>query len=68
MWVAAESQVARAIRRYLTSERGIERHWMKAAGYWQRGATGVRDNIADNGGKIVAASDDCTVSPVHAAS
>ena len=47
VWVAAESKVARAIRRYLTGERGIEQHWVKAAGYWQRGATGVHDNIAD---------------------
>jgi NADPH-dependent ferric siderophore reductase len=47
VWVAAESQVARAIRRYLTDERGIDKRWVKAAGYWQRGATGVHDNIAD---------------------
>jgi len=47
VWVAAESQAARAIRRYLTDERGIERHWVKAAGYWQRGASGVHDKIAD---------------------
>jgi NADPH-dependent ferric siderophore reductase len=47
VWVAAESQVARTIRRYLTDERGIDKHWVKAAGYWQRGATGVHDNIAD---------------------
>jgi hypothetical protein len=52
-------------------------HTLKAAlmfhrGGWDakegRGATGVHDNIADDGGKIVAASDDCTVSAVHAAS
>jgi NADPH-dependent ferric siderophore reductase len=49
VWVAAESQVARTIRRYLTGERGIEQNWVKAAGYWQRGATGVHDNIADEG-------------------
>lgn len=47
VWVAAESQVARTIRRYLTGERGIERHWVKAAGYWQHGAKGVHDHIAD---------------------
>jgi NADPH-dependent ferric siderophore reductase len=41
VWVAAESQVARTIRRYLTDERGIDKHWVKAAGYWQRGAAGV---------------------------
>jgi NADPH-dependent ferric siderophore reductase len=47
VWVAAESQVARTIRRYLTDERGIDKRWVKAAGYWQRGATGVHDNIGD---------------------
>lgn len=46
-WVATESKVARALRRYLTDERGIDKHWVKAAGYWQRGATGVHDHIAD---------------------
>jgi NADPH-dependent ferric siderophore reductase len=49
VWVAAESNVARALRRYLTDERGIDKHWVKAAGYWQRGATGVHDTIADEG-------------------
>ena len=47
VWVGAESQVARTIRRYLTDERGIDKRWVKAAGYWQRGATGVHDNIVD---------------------
>jgi NADPH-dependent ferric siderophore reductase len=46
-WVAAESQAARAIRRYLTDERGLDRHWIKAAGYWQRGAIGTHDTIHD---------------------
>jgi len=46
-WVAAESQVARAIRRYLISERGIDKRWIKAAGYWRRGAVGAHDNITD---------------------
>jgi NADPH-dependent ferric siderophore reductase len=46
-WVAAESQAARAIRRYLTDERGLDRHWIKAAGYWQRGAIGTHDTIQD---------------------
>src|SRR5512146_1203066 len=43
VWVATESQAARAIRRYLTDERGLDRHWIKAAGYWQRGASGTHD-------------------------
>jgi NADPH-dependent ferric siderophore reductase len=46
-WVAAESRAARAIRRYLTDERGLDKHWIKAAGYWQRGAIGTHDSIQD---------------------
>lgn len=46
-WVATESQAARAIRRYLTDERGLDRHWIKAAGYWQRGAIGTHEVIQD---------------------
>lgn len=46
-WVAGESNAARAIRRYLVEERGIGKRWVKAAGYWQRGATGLHDRIDD---------------------
>jgi NADPH-dependent ferric siderophore reductase len=46
-WVAAESHVARAIRRYLMSERGIDKRWIKAAGYWRRGAVGAHEPITD---------------------
>jgi len=46
-WVAAESHVARAIRRYLMSERGIDKRWIKAAGYWRRGAVGTHETITD---------------------
>jgi len=49
-WVATESQAARAIRRYLTDERGLDRHWIKAAGYWQRGAVGTHEVIQDEQG------------------
>ncbi len=47
VWVALESQAARAVRRYLCAERGIARSWVKAAGYWQRGSTGAHDVIDD---------------------
>jgi NADPH-dependent ferric siderophore reductase len=46
-WAAAESQVARAIRRYLIDERGTDKQWIKAAGYWKRGETGTHDKIED---------------------
>jgi len=47
VWVALESKSARAIRRYLREERGIEKDWIKAAAYWQRGAAGVHERIGD---------------------
>jgi NADPH-dependent ferric siderophore reductase len=47
-WVATESRAARAIRRYLTDERGFDKHWIKAAGYWQRGVTGKHEVISDS--------------------
>ncbi len=46
-WVAAESHAARAIRRYLIEERGLDKRWIKAAAYWRRGATAVHENITD---------------------
>jgi NADPH-dependent ferric siderophore reductase len=46
-WAAAETHVARSIRRYLTSERGFDKRWIKAAGYWRQGATGIHDSIGD---------------------
>jgi NADPH-dependent ferric siderophore reductase len=47
VWVATESGAARAIRRYLIDERHVDRHWIKAAGYWQRGAAGSHDVVTD---------------------
>ena len=37
VWIAAEAGVARAIRDYLTAERGLPLPWLKAAGYWVAG-------------------------------
>jgi NADPH-dependent ferric siderophore reductase len=44
-WVACESRSARAIRAYLRDDRGFDRKWIKAAGYWQQGAAGTHDSI-----------------------
>jgi len=44
-WVACESRSARAIRAYLRDDRGFDRRWIKAAGYWQEGAAGRHDSI-----------------------
>jgi NADPH-dependent ferric siderophore reductase len=38
---------ARAMRRYLVSERGFDRHWVKVAAYWQRDCVGVHAVIGD---------------------
>lgn len=47
-WAALESQAARAVRRYLVEERGFDKHWVKAAGYWQRDAVGVHEVFGDD--------------------
>jgi NADPH-dependent ferric siderophore reductase len=46
-WAAAESKVARAIRRYLIDDRNLSKNWVKAAGRWQRGRIGTHDHIED---------------------
>ncbi len=46
-WVAHESKSARAVRAYLRDERGLDLKWIKAAGYWQHGASGAHDKFAD---------------------
>jgi NADPH-dependent ferric siderophore reductase len=46
-WVAVESHSARAIRNYLRNERGIDKRWIKAAGYWQRGTVGTHDTLSE---------------------
>jgi NADPH-dependent ferric siderophore reductase len=46
-WVAAESNVARALREHLLVERGLNRSWVKAAGYWRLGDTGAHESFRD---------------------
>lgn len=46
-WAAAESNVARAIRRVLIDEHRANPAWVKAAGYWKRGSAAVHDTIED---------------------
>ena len=43
VWVAGESQTAKAIRRHLVAERGLPKAWVKAAGYWRQGSPAVHD-------------------------
>jgi NADPH-dependent ferric siderophore reductase len=46
-WIAVESKVARRLRQFLVDERGVEKPWVKAAGYWQRGVVGAHERIDD---------------------
>lgn len=43
-WIAGESDVVKLLRKYLVEERGINRAWIKAAGYWRRGSVGFHEN------------------------
>jgi NADPH-dependent ferric siderophore reductase len=42
-WVACESLTAKALRAQLIADHGANPKWMRAAGYWRRGAVAVHD-------------------------
>jgi NADPH-dependent ferric siderophore reductase len=44
-WVACESLTAKALRAQLIADHGANPKWMRAAGYWRRGAVAVHDNF-----------------------
>ena len=46
-WVACESLAAKALRRQLIADHGANPKWMRAAGYWRRGAVAVHE-VHDN--------------------
>ncbi len=46
-WVACESLTAKALRAQLIAAHGANPKWMRAAGYWRRGAVAVHDNFND---------------------
>jgi NADPH-dependent ferric siderophore reductase len=46
-WAAGESQTAKLIRQHLVAERGFDKAWVKAAGYWKRGAIGIHETHND---------------------
>jgi NADPH-dependent ferric siderophore reductase len=46
-WVACESLIAKALRRQLLADHGANPKWMRAAGYWRRGAVSVHE-VHDN--------------------
>ncbi len=46
-WIACESSVARSLRQYLIGERGFDKEWVKAAGYWKQGAIATHEKHED---------------------
>lgn len=46
-WAAGESQTAKLLRRHLIDERGFDKAWVKAAGYWKRGAASIHETHND---------------------
>jgi NADPH-dependent ferric siderophore reductase len=47
VWIAAEADVARDLRRHIVEERGHPREWTKAAGYWKQGEANANMRIED---------------------
>ncbi|RYZ87392.1 MAG: siderophore-interacting protein [Moraxellaceae bacterium] len=46
-WIAAETNVARQLRQTLIADYGINKKYIKAAGYWQRGQSDSHQVIED---------------------
>ena len=46
-WVACESAIAKALRAQLVADKGANPKWLRAAGYWRRGAAAVHDTFND---------------------
>jgi len=46
-WVACESLIAKALRAQLIAGHGANPKWMRAAGYWRRGAVAVHETHND---------------------
>ena len=46
-WVACESLTAKGLRAQLIADHGANPKWMRAAGYWRRGAVAVHDTHND---------------------
>ena len=41
------TQTAKLIRQHLVGERGLDKAWVKAAGYWKRGAAAIHETHND---------------------
>ena len=46
-WVACESLTAKALRAQLVADKGANPKWLRAAGYWRRGAVAVHYTFND---------------------
>jgi NADPH-dependent ferric siderophore reductase len=46
-WAAGESQTAKLLRQHLVGDRGFDKAWVKAAGYWKRGAVSIHETHND---------------------
>jgi NADPH-dependent ferric siderophore reductase len=46
-WIACESLTAKMLRARLIADRGAIPKWVKAAGYWRRGAVAVHETHED---------------------
>jgi NADPH-dependent ferric siderophore reductase len=44
-FVACEGDVAKEIRQYLITQRGLNKKWLKASGYWSKGAAAVHEHF-----------------------
>jgi NADPH-dependent ferric siderophore reductase len=46
-WCAGEARTMAALRRILVEEKGLDRHAVRAAAYWKRGAAAHHENLQD---------------------
>lgn len=47
VWIAAEGQVAKAVKAYIRDSRGHPKDWMRASGYWARGKADAHVEFED---------------------
>jgi NADPH-dependent ferric siderophore reductase len=47
VWIAAEARTARSLRSYMMDTRRHPKSWIKASGYWSRGAEAVHETFED---------------------
>ena len=67
VWIAGESGAVRAVRRYLTQERQIERRRLYASGYWQIGLTEDRHQLEKRKDKRIKRRSDAALLELAAA-